>query len=160
MANLYRVIDNLISLVENKYEHLKDVYSLTKQQADSIDDLDMDGLTCLIDEKQGRIDAIAKLDSQFEAIVDDIKTIYSVKSLDEIEDESSNIVELKNSISKVTEILHSIIQLENYNREKINSAKDLLEAKMDNIKTGKLAVKQYGGVLSYSDAVFFDSKIK
>ncbi len=156
--NLYRVVDNLISLAENKYEQLNEIYLLTQQQTNVIEARDMEALLELIDKKQEKIDLIVTLDSQFEAITDDIKTIYEVKSLDELEVESSNIAILKDSISKVTGILKQIIQIENINKEKINCEKNQLEIKMNNAKNGKVAIKQYGGISNYTDAVFFDKK--
>ena len=160
MINLYRVVDNLISLVENKYDQLKDIYLLTQQQTEIIEESDMEALTELIDKKQQKIDLIVTFDSQFEAITDDIKTIYDVKSLDEIEAESANIAILKDVISKVNGVLHQIIQIENINKEKMKNAKNRLEIKMSNANTGKTAIRQYSGISAYSDAVFFDKKIK
>ena len=160
MINLYRVVDNLISLAENKYEQLQDLYLLTEQQSNVIEESDMETLSYLIDKKQEKIDLIVAFDSQFEAITEDIKIIYEVKSLDELEVESSNIATLKETIRKITEILHQIIQIENINKDKMNSIKDKLEIKMSNAKTGRTAVKQYIGISNYSDAVFFDKKIK
>ena len=160
MVNLYRVIANLISLAENKYEQLHDIYLLTQQQTNAIEEADIEALTELIDRKQQKIDLIVTFDSQFEAITDDIKTIYNVKSLDELEVESSNIIILKDNISKVTELLYQIIQIENINKEKISAAKDRLEVKMSKAQTGRTAVRQYSGIATYTDAVFFDKKIK
>ena len=160
MINLYRVIDNLISLAENKYEQLEEIYSLTCEQTDAIEALDMETLTYLIDKKQEKIDLIVGFDSQFEAIANDIKTLYDIKSLDELEVESGNVALLKEIVSKVTSILHKIIQIENINKEKINCSKQQLEIKMNNAQTGKTAIKQYSGIPSYTDAVFFDKKIK
>ena len=160
MVNLYRVIDNLISLVDNKYEQLQEVYLLTIEQTAVIEEIDMDALLELVDKKQQKIDLIVNYDSQFEAITDDIKTIYDVKSLDELEAPDTNLELLKDKISRVTDILHQIIQIENGNRELITEAKQLLEKKMSKAKTGKVAIKQYAGVSGYADAVFFDRKIK
>ena len=141
MVNLYRVVDNLISLAENKYEQLRDVYLLTQEQTNAIEDLDMETLSELIDKKQQKIDLIVTFDSQFETITDDIKIVYNVKSLDELQVDSSNIENLKEVISKVTEILHQIVQIENLNREKMNNAKEQLERKMSKAQTGKTAIK-------------------
>lgn len=160
MANLYRVIDNLISLSENKYEELKEIYFLTEQQTNAIEESDIDLLKELIERKQKKINLIEALDSQFKDVVDDLKTIYDIKSLDEIKEESANITLLQEMISKVDDILRKIIENENINKEKINFSKNELEVKMKTAKTGKIAIKQYGGFLNYSDAVFFDKKIK
>lgn len=160
LVNLYRVIDNLISLSENKYQQLKEIYLLTQKQTDFIEDGDMVNLSNLIDRKQEKIDLILTFDSQFEAITDDIKILYNVKSLDELEIEANNIYLLKEIISNVTELLKQIIEIENSNREKMNTAKNALEVKMSTAKTGKTAIKQYNGLTGYADAVFFDKKIK
>ena len=160
MVNLYRVIDNLISLVDNKYEQLKEISLLTKQQTEVIEEEDMEALLELIDRKQQKIDLIVNFDAQFEAITDDIKTIYDVKSLDELDAQEANISLLQEKISNVTDILNQIIQIENSNKEKINYAKRQLEAKMNKAQTGKVAIKQYNGMNGYADAVFFDRKIK
>ena len=159
MVNLYRIVDNLISLTENKYEQLKDIYLLTEQQALAIEASDMDSLGELIDRKQQKIDIIVGLDSQFENITDDLKTIYDVKSLDELEVQSANIAILKEGISKVTDILHQIIGVENTNKKKMEQSKSDIEERMQGAQTGKAALKQYGGIDNYTDAVFFDKKI-
>ena len=160
LVNLYRVIDNLISLSESKYDFLKEVSSLTEQQTNAIELSDYNLLLALIDKKQEIIDLISGLDSQFGAIVDDLKTIYDIKSLDELKEESANIALLKETVSKVNDILRKIIEDENINKEKINLSKDELEVKMNTAKTGRVAIKQYSGISTYSDAVFFDRKIK
>lgn len=160
MVNLYRVIDNLISLVDSKYEQLKEIYLLTKRQTGVIEEVDISTLLEIIDLKQQKIDLVVNFDSQFEAIVDDIKTIYDVKSLDELEAQDTNLPVLKEKISEVTALLNQIIQVENSNKEKMNDEKQQLELKMNKTKTGKIAIKQYGGLGGYADAVFFDRKIK
>ena len=159
MVNLYRIVDNLISLTENKYEQLKDIYLLTEQQSLAIEAEDMDNLGELINRKQQKIDIIVNLDSQFESITDDLKTIYDIKSLDELETQSANIALLKEGISKVTDILHQILGAENINKKKIEESKSIIEEKMQGTQTGKTALKQYGGMQTYADAVFFDKKI-
>ncbi len=160
MVNLDRVVNNLISLSENKYEQLKEIYLLTKEQVNAVEELDMEALSTLIDRKQERIDLIVSFDSQFEAIIDDLKLIYNVKSLDELEIESSNITILKDSISKVTSVLKNIIDIENSNRDKLEVSKAELEKKMNRAQIGKTALRQYSGITNYADAVFFDKKIK
>ena len=160
MINLYRVVDNLISLAENKYEQLNEVYLLTQQQTNAIEDSDMDMLEYLIEKKQDKINLILTFDTQSEAILTDLKTIYDVKDLGELENESSNIGNLNDMIFKVDGLLRQIIQIEEINREKIRQSKDRLEVRMSNAKTGKVAIKQYSGISGYADAVFFDKKIK
>lgn len=160
LVDLERVIDNLIDLSENKYEYLDEIYLLTKQQTDAIESSNMGFLALLIDEKQERIDFVRKLDSQFEGIVDDLKTLYEIKTLDELETDNANIAVLKSNITKVMTLLRNIVELEEYNKNKIIASKDILESKMQNAKNGKKAIKQYGGLLGYSDSFFIDKKIR
>ena len=76
MINLYRVVDNLISLAENKYEQLQEIYLLTQQQTNTIEESDIELLDELIEKKQEKIELIRGFDSQFQAITNDIKTIF------------------------------------------------------------------------------------
>lgn len=160
MIDLDKVIYNLIDLVRNKYDLLEEIYELTKKQTEVIEETDLEILSILIDEKQERIDLIRKKDSQFEAIVSDLKTLYDIKSLDELEIKSPNITILKDNVDSVMTILKDIMELEASNKEKITSKKDQLEEKMGKAQNGKKAIKQYGGAGVYSDAYFFDKKIK
>ena len=160
MIEIDKVLGNLINLAENKYELLNEIYLLTEKQAEVIDEADIKSLTLLIDEKQSRLDMIRKLDIQFEAITDDIKTLYEVRSLDELEIQNDNLVVLKNSICRIMGLLENIVELESCNKDKINESKKSLEEKMENTNTGKKAIKQYGGMASYTDSFFFDKKIK
>ena len=160
MIDLDKVIDSLIKLVQNKYDSLNDIYNLTKQQSECIDDNNIDKLAMLIDEKQEQIDFVRNIDSQFEAIVDDLKTLYDIKSLDELDVHSENLVNLKEDVASVMGLLKSILTLEAVNRDKISSSKRELEVRMENAKNGKKAIKQYGGVGTYTDSFFFDKKIR
>ena len=160
MVNLEAVIGNLIDLIESKHGYLKEIHLLTKQQTDAIENSDMSFLSLLIDEKQERIDFIRNIDAKFETITDDLKTVFGVKSLDELEVHCDDVLRLKESISSMMELLRQIVDLEADNREKIYRARDLLEVKMSNAKNGKRAIKQYGGVSGYTDSYFFDKKIK
>lgn len=160
MIDLDKVIYNLVDLVKNKYDLLDDIYELTKKQSEVIDNVELDVLSILIDEKQERIDLIRKVDNNFEAIVSDLKILYDIKSLDELEVKSPNIAILKENVKNVMEILKNIVELEASNKEKITSKKNQLEVKMGKTQNGKKAIKQYGNIGSYTDAYFFDKKIK
>ena len=79
VLDLDKVIYDLISLVENKFELLEEIYALTKCQTEVIEAVDMELLSELIDRKQEKIDLIRKSDLQSEAIVSDIKILYGVE---------------------------------------------------------------------------------
>lgn len=160
LVNLDRVVENLISLSENKYEQLKEIYVLTEQQANVIEELEIDKLMELIDKKQVKIDCIKGFDSQVKVIEADLKTLYDVETLYDLNSECDGIMILKDVNSKIADIIHQIREIESLNSESLEFVKSRLEDKMASAKVGKIALKSYGGFSGYSDAVFFDKKIK
>lgn len=160
MIDIEKVVENLIDITSEKKDLLKRLFSLTSFQTGAIENEDMKELTVLIDKKQGEIDTIRHLDFEFETIVNDLKTVYGVKELDELKVHCEKILELKKCISEVMELLKEINSLEVTNSEKINAARDRLEAKINQADSGKKAMKQYSGQSEQTPAVFFDRKIK
>lgn len=134
--------------------------SLTDKQTYVIESEDIEGLNLLIDKKQENLDIIKQLDIQFEAVVSDLKTLYEIKSLDELEFQCSRITVLKEIISRIMEILREICELEKKNKEKMLKARDELQEKIYSASKGKHAIEQYGNFNSYTDAYFIDRKIK
>ncbi len=160
MLDLDKVVSKLINLSEQKFTLLEDLMSLTDKQTDVIEVGDIDGLNLLIDRKQEKLDIIKQLDTQFEAIVSDLKTLYEINSLDELEFRCSRITVLKEVIERIMDILRGICEIEKKNKTKILKAKDELQEKIYNASKGKRAIQQYGNFNSHTDAYFIDRKIK
>lgn len=160
MLDLDKVVSKLVSLSEQKFVLLEDLMSLTDKQTYVIESEDIEGLNLLIDKKQENLDIIKQLDIQFEAVVSDLKTLYEIKSLDELEFQCSRITVLKEIISRIMEILREICELEKKNKEKMLKARDELQEKIYSASKGKHAIEQYGNFNSYTDAYFIDRKIK
>lgn len=156
MLDLDKIINKLINLSDKKYELLDELLSLTEKQTAVIEIADIDGLNLLIDRKQEKLDIIKQLDIQFEAIVSDLKTLYEVNSLDELEVECLGIIDLKQTIARIMSLLREISKLESLNKEKILAEKDKLQEKICNAATGKKAVQQYGSFASYTNPYFLD----
>ncbi len=160
MLDLDKVVSKLVSLSEQKFVMLEDLMSLTDKQTYVIESEDIEGLNLLIDKKQENLDIIKQLDIQFEAVVSDLKTLYEIKSLDELEFQCSRITVLKEIISRIMEILREICELEKKNKEKMLKARDELQEKIYSASKGKHAIEQYGNFNSYTDAYFIDKKIR
>lgn len=160
LLDLDKVINKLINLSEEKYVFLDDILILTEKQTDVIEISDIDGLNLLIGRKQEKLDGIKLLDTQFEAIVSDLKTLYEISSLDELELKCPKISELRICISRVKNKVKEIIEIEKVNNEKILREKDLLQEKIINASNGKRAIKQYGNFSAHMDSYFIDKKIK
>lgn len=160
MLDLDKVVSKLINLSEQKFTLLEDLMSLTDKQTGVIEVGDIDGLNLLIDRKQEKLDIIKQLDTQVEAIVSDLKTLYEINDLDELEVKCSRITVLKEVIERIMDILRGICEIEKKNKAKMLKAKDELQEKIYNASKGKHAIQQYGNFNSYTDAYFIDRKIK
>lgn len=160
MLDLDKVVSKLIDLSEKKYSLLEEVLSLTEKQTSVIEVNDIDGLNLLIDRKQERLDIIKQLDDQFEGIVSDLKTLYEISNLDELELECLRMIELKQCIIRIMNILREISKLEAKNKEKILKNKDELENKIYNMANGRRAIQQYGNVSTHTSAYFIDKKVR
>lgn len=160
MLDLEKVINKLISLSEEKYIFLEDILSLTEKQTAVIELSDIDGLNLLIDRKQEKLDNIKLLDTEFESIVSDLKTLYEINNLDELEFKCGKIINLKDCISRIMNKLREISSLEQLNKEKMLKAKDELQEKIVGAANGKRAINQYGNFSSYTNPYFIDRKIR
>ena len=156
MVDLDKVINKLISLSSNKYNLLADILVLTEKQTSVIDVNDIDGLNLLIDRKQECLDSIKQLDIQFEAIVSDLKVLYDVDKIDDLEVHCVRVLELKQCINRVMNLVREICKVEDVNKEKILKSKDELEKKISNASRGRHAIKQYGNFSAKADAYFID----
>lgn len=160
MVDLDKVVSKLINLSEQKFTLIEDLMSLTDKQTGVIEVGDVDGLNLLIERKQEKLDIIKQLDTQYEAIVSDLKMLYEISSLDELEVQCSRITVLNEVIVRTKDVLRGICEIEKKNKTKILAAKDELQEKIYNASKGKNAIQQYGNFNSYTDACFFDKKIK
>ena len=160
MLDLEKVVNKLISLSEEKYIFLEDILLLTEKQTAVIELSDIDGLNLLIDRKQEKLDNIKFLDTEFEAIVSDLKTLYEINNLDELEVKCGKIINLKDCISRIMDKLREISSLEQLNKEKMIKAKDELQEKIVNAANGKRAINQYGNFSAHTNPYFIDRKIR
>lgn len=156
MVDLDAVMNTLIEISKEKLLGLEKIYNLTIKQKEIIELEDIDGLNELIDKKQAEIDCVQELDKKFENIVGDLKTVYEVSSLDELEFCKSGVLEIKKVVSSIMDKVKKIHALEVENMDAMKLLKGELEKKISHAKTGKKAIFNYGNMGSVQAAVFFD----
>jgi len=154
VLDIENIMETLIELSEDKYSFLENVYKLTCEQTGAIEEEDIDKLNELIDRKQLEINNIQSSDIKFEKIVDEIKLVYSINSLDELQVCCDEVKRIQYVISMVMNKVKQIREVEIKNRELLSKSKDELEEKMSKLKSGKKAVSGYG--YNIQNPVYFD----
>jgi len=149
------VMENLIEISKNKSDILNDIYMITVEQSRVIAKEDIEGLNDLIDKKQVLIDNAQNLDSEFEKIVDDLKLVYGVERLDEIDICKEEVSKIQAVVKLIMDKVKLIRKLEMENSSLLREMKDNMEKKIKSIKTGKKAVSNYG-YANMQQPVYFD----
>jgi flagellar biosynthesis/type III secretory pathway chaperone len=155
VIDVEEVMEKLIEISKKKSDILNDIYSLTVDQSRVIANEDIDGLNELIDKKQVCIDEAKELDAQFEKIVDDLKLVYGVNRLDEIEICKTEVEKIQIVVKAIMDKVKLIRKLEMENSDLLREMKDSIERKITSIKVGKKAVSNYG-YGSFQQPVYFD----
>lgn len=144
MLDVENVMENLIEISKKKSGILDEIYFLTIDQSKVIVKEDIDQLNELIDKKQVLIDDAKVLDAEFEKIVDELKTVYSVDKLEDIDICRSEVEKIQIVIRAIMSKVNLIRQLELDNSALLRDMKDNIENKIKSIKMGKKAVANYG----------------
>lgn len=155
MVDVEAVMENLIEISKNKSEILNEVYFLTVEQSRVIAKEDIEGLNDLIDKKQVVINKAQELDAKFEEIVDDLKLVYGVQKLDEIEICKEAVEKIQIVVKAIMDKVKLIRKLEMENSNLLREMKDSMERKIKSIKVGKKAVSNYG-YANMQQPVYFD----
>ena len=155
MIDVQVVMEKLIEISKSKSDILNDIYSLTVDQSRVIAKEDIEGLNDLIDKKQVLIDNAKSLDEQFEKIVDELKLVYGVDKLDQIDICKSEVEKIQIVIKAIMDKVKLIRQLEMENSSLLRDMKNAMERKILSIKTGKKAVSNYG-YNNMQQPVYFD----
>lgn len=152
-------LQRLSEVSSKKLELLKDILELTRAQARAINEDGLETLSRLIQEKQVGIDAINRLDEEFEVYFKRLKGSLGVKSLDELNASGlAGAGELKDTITQIFGVMQKISDIENQNNE---NARNLLRKFGDEIKRinqGKKISNAYMSGPSETPSYFIDKK--
>ena len=154
MLDIEKYMETLIQISEEKYSALEQIYKLTKDQTNAIEEEDIDKLNILINKKQEEINIIKSLDIKFEKIVDEIKLEYNVKKLNELDVCHDDVKRIQYIVNMIISRGKQIHDIEVKNSDELRNAKNYLENKIKNLKIGKKAVSGYG--CNLKNPVYFD----
>lgn len=144
MVNLDEVMDKLLIIEREKYNILLRVLELTEEQHRVILDFDAEKLNELIDSKQVEINSLEKLDKEFTLIIDDIKSVYDIRSLEELTSLNTlKVSELKSMTNNIMKRVQEIKSYEEENRIILEQQKKEYANKIKQINNGKKAEKMY-----------------
>ena len=148
MIDVEVVMEDLIEISKQKSGVLDEIYFLTIDQSKAIMKEDIDSLNELIDKKQVLIDDAKVLDTKFEKIVDELKEIYSVEKLEDIDICKVGVERLQVVIRAIINKVNLIRQLEMDNSALLRDMKDNIESKIKSIEERIKALNELGFNLS------------
>ncbi|MDF2841317.1 MAG: flgN [Clostridia bacterium] len=152
-------ICNLNQIIEKKLTFFKDMYDITVEQKKDIEENEADNIEALVQQKQQIIDKIDKLDEVFLAEYKLLKDELGIDSLELIDtDKHPEMKNVKEHIKSIMGMAHKIMELENSNKEKLDSIFQNVKNELRQIKTGRRSVKAYGSTPTYNDGVYIDRK--
>lgn len=152
-------IDDLNKIIAQKLALFKDIYSITVAQQKDIVENEADNIDALVQQKQQVIDKIDKLDQDFLNGYKKLKEELGIDSLELIDtDKHPEMKNIKEHIKSIMGMAHKIMELENSNKEKLDSIFQNVKDELRHIKAGKRSVKAYESTPTYNDGVFIDKK--
>jgi len=154
LHNVEDIMESLIQFSEEKYNVVEKIYKLTREQTDAIENEDIDKLNELIEKKQFEIKAIQSLDEKYEKILNELKLLYNLTNLDELDVCADEVKRINYIKSMITNKAKQIQDIEINNNSNLRKSKNQLEEKIRNLKVGKKAVSGYG--YNVQNPVYFD----
>lgn len=154
-----QLISDLNQIIEEKLELFHEMYKITVAQQKDIEENEADNIEVLVQQKQEVIDRIDKLDESFLAGFNKLKKEFQLDSIDLIDtNKYPEMMNIKNHIKSIMGMAHKMMELENSNREKLDSLFQNVKNELKQINTGKRSLKAYELKPIYTDGIFIDKK--
>lgn len=154
-----QLISDLNQIIEEKLELFHEMYKITVAQQKDIEENEADNIEVLVQQKQEVIDRIDKLDESFLAGFNKLKKEFQLDSIDLIDtNKYPEMMNIKNHIKSIMGMAHKMMELENSNREKLDSLFQNVKNELKQINTGKRSLKAYELKPIYNDGIFIDKK--
>lgn len=157
-------IESLNELLSKKKALLLDILALTQSQTESITEAGMDRLNHLIYEKQLEIDGINKLDDEFGACSQKMKSTLGISSLNQLDAAildaaaAKGAKQLKVLTAEILDVIQSISNLEKENSSKSKKLLEQFGNEIKKINQGKKANNAYRPGVSSAPSYFLDKK--
>jgi tRNA U55 pseudouridine synthase TruB len=154
-------IQKLINVSDKKLNIIREILDITRLQSEIINEDSADKLNKLIDLKQQKIDLIGELDEAFEVYYGRLKSVLGVQSLEEINMVQFNgAVELKQTITDITNAVRQIQVLEMENKNKVQAVLDDLASEIRKVKRHKMVNNGYNVAAKLDTPSYFIDKKK
>jgi predicted GTPase len=153
-------VQKLIDISTQKMNSMNDILDLTKNQESVITEDTFNNIEEIINQKQALIDAINKLDENFDVYYTRLKTTLGVSNLENVPaSQVPGVAELKKTINSIFEIMEKIKQLEKENKAKADLLLNNLGQQIKKVNQGKLINNSYNGIYKQpQSSYYFDTK--
>lgn len=159
VMQVQQIINQMIALSAKKYEELLILKELSEKQAKAFAEKDLDIVDKLLNKKDEIIQYIRKLDDAFLRAYDTLKEDMGIKSLDIISDlKITGGKDLQDLIKKITEVVESIIKLEQGSYGDAAKLQSNISGKIKEINAGKKMTSAYSIKPLRTPSYFIDKK--
>lgn len=154
----------LSELLQKKKGLLGEILELTGKQTEAITEDGLDSLNKLIDEKQQKIDAIDKLDEEFQVYFQRLKSTAGISGLEQLDASKLEGVaaegarQLKGLTAEIMDIIRAIGEIEKENSEKSQKLLSHFSGEIRKINLGKHANNAYKPAPYSTPSYFLDKK--
>jgi len=159
-----KYIESINELLLKKKALLLEILAFTQSQCETITEAGMDNLNHLIDGKQLKIDEINKLDDEFGAYCQKLKSALGIAHLDQLDTEvleagaAKGAKLLKAQTAEILDVVRSISEIEKENARKSKKLLEQFGNEIKRINQGKKANNAYKTGYSNAPSYFLDKK--
>lgn len=137
-------IERLIETSKKKYKLVQDILVITKSQTPVITEDSIPTLNSIINEKQTKIDAIDKLDEEFNFYFQRLKQTFKISSMDELKGRDiKGVKELQETIGNIMSVIKEISNIEKNNNMEAKRVIEDLGNEIKKVNQGKKLIIGY-----------------
>jgi len=152
-------LDQMVALSKKKLEMLSELKKLSEKQRKAFQDNNISAVEPILNKKDKIISYIRQLDDAFLKASGEIKEILGIEKLDDLSKfELAGKDELKRLIADITEMIETIIEIEQDSHKQVSEIKDEISNRIKSVNTGKKAAIAYNIKPYESPSYFFDRK--
>ena len=154
-----QVLNQMVALSAKKLEMLTELKKLSEKQRKAFQDNDIAAVEPILNKKDEIISYIRKLDDAFLKASGTLKEMLRIEKLDELSKfELDGRDELKRLIADITDVVESIIKIEQDSHNNVSDMKSEISGKIKSVNAGKKAAKAYNIKPYETPSYFFDRK--
>lgn len=157
------VVDYLYRLSEGKYKLMEQLLALTERQRETlttVDEVSLNSLNRLIEEKQAVISKVDVLDKEFLEKFQALKAHLGVEDFSKVEGEPvPGFKALKSKVEEILEITQKIKELDDENTASAKAHMEVIKQELKTVRIGKQVSRSYGQKYNdHSQSIFIDKR--